>query len=151
MAVATSWQVYPESTNILQAHIFCLHAFLPSLGKTRPEPVQPFRSMCDSASVRNSHPMVQSMTSGRHVSDIYYSLLSLGQTILRTFYQLPRGPSGLKPRHSVVFRSRKPSVVGFSSFPVFPPSPSSFSLGSLPERSTLKLLLCTNVILLFSH
>ena len=32
------------------------------------------------------------------------------------------------------------------------PSPSSFSLGSLPERSTLKLLLCTNVILLvFSH
>ena len=38
MAVATSRQVYPESTNTLQAHIFCLCAFLPSLGKTRPEP-----------------------------------------------------------------------------------------------------------------
>lgn len=118
MAVATSWQVYPESTNTLQAHIFCLCAFLPSLGKTRPEPAQPFRIMCDSANVRNSHPMVQSMTSRRCVGDTYHALLSLGQTILSTFYQLPGGPSGLKPRYSVVFRSRKPSVVGFSSFPV---------------------------------
>ena len=56
--------------------------------------------MCDSESVRNSHPVVQTMTSGRRVSGVFYALLPLGQTILSTFYQLCRGPSGLIPMDS---------------------------------------------------
>lgn len=71
-------------------------------------------------------------------------LLSLGRTILSAFHQLLGGPSRLEPTHPQwlqVQRSPRGRLFLLSCLPL--PSPSSFSLGSLPKISILNLLLCT--------
>lgn len=120
-AAVAAGQVYPGSiwprwaVELLRSvpATSCLHR----VGQCQ-KAAQSFWSMCNAGSVRGSHPMSQTLTNGMGVGGAYYPLPSLGQTILSTFYQLPRGPSGLEPTYSVVFRSMKPSAVGFSSFPV---------------------------------
>lgn len=135
-----------------RAHIFCLNAFLPSSGKTRSgtspviqkhvwfwkcEEFTPHGPNHDQWEACQGYVLCPSVSWADN-SEYIPSALQRSQRA---------EPHGLWFSGPWI-----PLSLAFLPSLFLLPSPHFFSLGSLPERTTLKLLLCTNVILLlFSH